>query len=1527
VLGVCSVPVSALDLFWELPSLKAPSRVSYSASASNGEAVTLSWQERTGTGAASAVNIYVDTARLDAPNTDTRWTGRQLVHGPILLAGVTEGGEPRMHAIAMNERRILVAVVLPIATGAEGSEVMIKSSEDGGRTFHQVASFTARTVVTSPSLSLTADGGWLLMLTQPEKLEGATEKEGKLSIAFSASDDGEHWDDLKPMVTEAILTQNIQPHHVVLKRTDYVVFQSKRITNHLYLKRSTDGGHTWPEPARAITSGDDFNNQRPYIAPMGNHLALAWERTLVGSDQPQIYYCEIEGDGTVVRPMEPVTRGGGAMYPQLVPIGGELRLLYTERQLGQTRLMLAARSGSGDPALWNAVSVAPSLESDTLVPHGAVLAERLFAFSEVKSSKYDWTLFAIRPDTSAPAPVLRPLDFSPGAPANRDRVTVGWSEPEDPSRISAYRYTWRREGAEAKTAELAGGPQQLAIDAPADGSWTLAVRSVDRAGNISATPSAITFVRDATPPAMVTMFLQPAPLLDGYQESNDFTISWVAPAGDVIARYEVSTPLLSNPLLSDGGSVVRQPESLRAVNVDDGDYTVTVSAVDQAGNIGPPAAITLRLNRYNPVTSITRVDERRDSGGNLQLRIVGLGFTAGRTVDEVSTVQEVYIDRDGVPPYDYTLTRSAGKFVVSNDQLIEGIVMGADYDTADYRIGVRHPVRGVRFAPQPLAFQAPGTVKLGDFSFRWAPRWAAARSSRYHVPFVTLLVALAAGLVAVLLVASSRSLVSTAREGAVLKAEVQALLEGRPPLITVEETERKLRSLHRRGVGLRLKFSLLVSVLVILIVAGVALPLSQRILGREQSILADELLNRSNLLLDSAAARAALPLRRGLSGIAIVSNIPVSIGVMPKEALDLTITGQSVSPSEGPVDPVDRDYLWATNDHFWPPGSFDPGRTRFVDKLSTSGQVGQLMKELNEDAATELNRTLADIRRLKDESDRLSKISLLRNATQADEDAYQAKQKEYAQALVDARSTINELAKKPGRVGIVPEFDPRSPVDEYLLYRPVVDFVQDGHYALGMVRLTISTAEFNRQITEVSAELRNLMVVISLAAIAAGVVGAVILAGITIGPVRKLAAGVAKIRDTENLSQLQDIDVGTRDEIGTLAEAVNEMTHGLVQAAKDKAELLVGKDLQKKFLPLEGEGGAKGSTGGRKTAHLDIYGYYEGAKGVSGDYFDFQQLDDRYLAIINCDVAGKGVPAAMIMVEVATLFLGWCRDWRKTGAGRASVGRRDLDALVYTINDMLEERGFKGRFAALTVALFDLEAGDLTVCTAGSNVLHVFDASRGEILPHPLPETPAAGVFPSLLIRAKSGFPQVRLPLDRGDAMFLFTDGFEESKRSFRAWGGDIVPCAEAGLQEGERHLETHARGLTSEEFGVARISGVINAVFARGSYRLVRHHTAIREDLEFDFSGCDGTVKEAVLALVCVEKVFRIYRDALTGPGDIVRIETKLDGFLSDHFRGYDTLFDHRFEGGIREGSVAFSHLKEEPQYDDLTLLVVRRP
>ncbi len=1017
----------------------------------------------------------------------------------------------------------------------------------------------------------------------------------------------------------------------------------------------------------------------------------------------------------------------------------------------------------------------------------------------------------------------------------------------------------------------------------------------------------------------MTLYLDPPPSPDGYLPYNDFTVWWTEPEADRnrIAGYELSTPI---PVV--GGSLTRQVGKqggrLIVKNADNtpygGAYTVKVAAVDLAGNFGPEVSIDIRLNRYKPVTRISSIDYEMDASDNLQVRLVGRGFTTG------GSVAEIYLDQDATPPFDYTLRRDARQYEVPDDNDIRGITIGADYDSGTYYVGVRHTARGIEWGSQQVPYLAPGTVKVGDFSFRWLPRWASARTSRYHVPFVTLLIAACVGLVTVLFVVSSRRVLATAREGTMLRGEVLALIEGRPSLRTVEEAERRIRRLRRRGIGLRLKFSFLVSVLAILIVVGLAVPLGMQMVKRERLILAEELKNRSSLLLDSVAERAVSPLRPGSSGVATVSSIPASIDAMPGEALFLTVTGPSDPPA---ADPTDLDYIWATNDPSWPEGSFVPGRVQLADADLPRETVARFASELNAEVATTLADQLTDAARLKVESDRLLDASRAATATAEDVQAYEAMGLRYAETRNELRSQIRKLATQGDWSGSKPEFEPDRLQGQYLFYRPVAEYNEKGYFTLGMVRLRISTTKIQDQIDEVTRELVTLMLIISAAAVGAGIVGAVILAGITIRPIRPLVAGVAKIRDTEDQKELEEIPVKTRDEIGMLAEAVNEMVRDLVRAAKEREELLVGKSVQKRFLPLEEVGGEKGSTGGLKNDRVEIYGYYEGAKGVSGDYFDFQKLDDRYYAIINCDVAGKGVPAAMIMVEVATLFLGWCRDWTRRHDGRNG----GLSGLVSTINDMLEERGFKGRFAQLTVGLYDVDMGLLTVCTAGNNVLHVYDADRGAILEHPLPPTLAAGTVPSMLVEAKGGYPQIALPLDRGDALFLFTDGFEESKRSFRTLAGDIVPCNEPGLKDDDPHLGTHLKGQTSEEFGIPRITGIVNAVFGRGSYRLERHHTASREDLEFDFRDCTGTVKDAVLALVCVEKVFRVYRDLLTDAGHRVHVEAKVDAFLRKHFRQYDALFGQRLEVGGPAGTVVYSRLEEDPQYDDLTLIVVRRP
>ncbi len=442
-------------------------------------------------------------------------------------------------------------------------------------------------------------------------------------------------------------------------------------------------------------------------------------------------------------------------------------------------------------------------------------------------------------------------------------------------------------------------------------------------------------------------------------------------------------------------------------------------------------------------------------------------------------------------------------------------------------------------------------------------------------------------------------------------------------------------------------------------------------------------------------------------------------------------------------------------------------------------------------------------------------------------------------------------------------------------------------------------------------------------------------------PIGRLVKAVSAIRDTEDKSTLKEIPVGARDEIGTLAETVNEMTEGLVTAAVAEKEMLVGRAIQKQFLRLEaGIGGEKGSTAGEKTADIDLYAFYEGATTVSGDYFDWQKLDDRYYAIMKCDVSGHGSPAAFIMVEVATLFLRWCRDWRVRLAALPAI--RDpreqarveqellkLDTLAYTINDMIAERGFGGSFAAFMICLYDTRTGSVTACNAGDNVLYHFDAaSRGMVTRVIESGNPAAGPLPSELVAAKSGYPSIQLQLKAGEVLVLFTDGFEESKRHFRGASGERIACTDHTHRSKDQDpLSTHKTGDTGEELSVPRILDIFSAFFNRKTYRLERHHPAQPETLDFDFSSCSDSLEEAVLALVSVERVYRTYRDPQTNIKDRITIENKVDQYLRKHFKQYEIYFGKQESGDRSAEYVPIVNVKEDIQADDLTVVLLRRP
>jgi serine phosphatase RsbU (regulator of sigma subunit) len=504
----------------------------------------------------------------------------------------------------------------------------------------------------------------------------------------------------------------------------------------------------------------------------------------------------------------------------------------------------------------------------------------------------------------------------------------------------------------------------------------------------------------------------------------------------------------------------------------------------------------------------------------------------------------------------------------------------------------------------------------------------------------------------------------------------------------------------------------------------------------------------------------------------------------------------------------------------------------------------------------------------------------------------------------------------------------------FIFYRPIMYRQGDeDYYFRCLIRLEMTIEPILAQIAEGQRGLLTMILLVAGFAQIIGVIGALILSTWIVRPVRKLVAFVELIRDTEDKSKLKGMGIrlNSRDELAVLGNTINDMTAGLVKAAEASGDLTIGKEVQKKFIPLETDrDGNKLSSGFKDIPTAQFYGYYEGAKGISGDYFDYIDLDDRYYAIIKCDVAGKGVPAALIMIQVATMFLNHFKNWTSIEEGQ------HIEKLVYRINDFIEALGFEGRFAAFTLCLFDSKTGLLRFCNAGDNIIHYYDKSDRRMKSVKFRETPAVGVLPNFLVESKGGYTVKTMTLDHGDALFLYTDGIEEAKRKFRDSSFNEIVCNEIvcnGIVRGGGNAPAntphgnHLVGQGNEELGKDRVEAIINAVMNQRTYSLYKYHNAEGEQtLHFDFTGCKGTVEEAVTALVSVEKIFRIYKNPSAGEDDRVLVDRKVDEFLKAHFLQYRAYCTKSIRSGENNAYLYYTHVMEDPQYDDLTIVGIMR-
>jgi len=1469
------------------------------------------------------------------------------IAGPFAYSGDV----PDIFSTAMNAKGKAAVAVSGNAGGADdSSEIQVLLIDtDSFAIESSVLKSDASSSMVAPRIFATSNGGWRMFSSKNDEtsfdLMTATSTNGRNWSSFVRFEGAESYDFRNPFT----------PSLTTLGDTEVVVFQAQhaennRYTFQVYATFSKDKGNTWSGPI--LVSGQDtildgsafqnYHNRNPFVYAYDDEIYMAWERTHQSSENAQIWTARLNENGVVSRSTEQITDRGNAGRPNIFVYDDTLSLVWFDSRLGREEIYFAQKA-----RLWgNAERMSSNEKKDSsFFPYPVITnnGKNLSFVWEKSRSSSDYKIILKKADTTVAKTIISPLSYTLGKKSNSSSVRYKLVFGDDEAGLLGYSWTWSQD----EYAVPSSYPEHyltsdentvnVSVKAQEDGKWYFKLRAFDNAGNISEV-NTIAYELDLTPPL--------APVIDGtsldkygfalnntpslrfhaQDETDDiagytYALTWLQTLpGEMESNYrhkmtlsEEATAEKLSAIEEKYAATVEKGADLpkrvltakTSVSFDrkNGIYLFTVAAIDSVGNISKSVSSIVALNKYVPSTKLTNspVAEETESG-EIQLTLTG------QDLKYYGTVTEIYIDDDGAEPYKLSLSAKNQDFRVTSDTRIENVKLGYELDEGNYRVGIKHSgeSRIIWTSQSYLKIDQAGTVKT-ELPYTYTPDWKiAAERNPGLVSRRTVLLAVTMLLSLLSIILAVRGYIATAREAVVIKKEINALIYGGPMPKESKYLKKDITPalMKKRRGSLRLKLLGFTVPLVFGIAIAVSVPLGTFMITIQKQTMGEGLLQRVEVLVESIANSSKEYLPKASSSVFELNNAIGQASAL-SEARYATITGASADEDKTGIN-----YVWATNNSDLKDIHRDGTYKMEDDYMAT---ILENLAKVDEDAFQKVNPL----------SQRISELN-------AEDSSVTGRSDEEIDADISATRTemndiLNEMANSS--FSSIPPFDPENlelTPQEYIFYKPIV-YRQgnSGTFVHGIVFVQVTTEALVENISLVTRYIFLIAGLISILVISIGAVLSIILASAIAKPLKKLAKHVQVIAATKDKMKLKgkDIQITSNDEIGTLSDVVNEMTRGLAKAAEDEKLLMDGKVVQQAFLPLaRSQQGLKETVSRLQTEALDAFGYYEGASGVSGDYFDYKKLDERWYVIIKCDASGHGVPAAIIMTVVATLFRKYFENWSYAKNGT------NLNVLVNQINDFIESLGLKGKFATIILCLFDTKTGDVYMCNAGDNIVHIFDSETKKQKVITLTETPAAGPLPSFMVEMKGGFAVQKTNLKKGDILYLYTDGIEESTRRFRDKDFNLIVCNEPGIPEGEEH-GNHKVGADTELLEADRVSEIIEAVLNKRKFVLTKYHNPISgENLEFDFSSCKGTIDETIIALVAVEKVFRFYKAPDMGESDVVTVDRRVDNFLKEHFNRYDFYCSNMTDLGVESNYCEYRKVAEDEQLDDLTLLAVKR-
>jgi serine phosphatase RsbU (regulator of sigma subunit) len=159
----------------------------------------------------------------------------------------------------------------------------------------------------------------------------------------------------------------------------------------------------------------------------------------------------------------------------------------------------------------------------------------------------------------------------------------------------------------------------------------------------------------------------------------------------------------------------------------------------------------------------------------------------------------------------------------------------------------------------------------------------------------------------------------------------------------------------------------------------------------------------------------------------------------------------------------------------------------------------------------------------------------------------------------------------------------------------------------------------------------------------------------------------------------------------------------------------------------------------------DVAAYYQPAREVGGDFYDFLDLEDGRLGLVVGDVTDKGVPAALVMATTRTLLRAAAQRLFSPG----EVLRRANDALVTDIPPNM--------FITCLYAILDLESGRLVYANAGHDLPYRRRAGRSEGADELRATGMPLGLMPGM------GYEEKEIVLEKGESVLFYSDGLVEA--------------------------------------------------------------------------------------------------------------------------------------------------------------------